>query len=75
LNTLRSKKKLILFPVQYPVVKIETMCDHPAYEFFANRDCASCLPCFEEGKDECSACGFDMNIWNQEEEEEEKSDG
>ena len=34
--------------------------------------CAKCIPCFEEGKDECSGCGFDMNIFNTEEDEEEE---
>jgi len=38
--------------------------DHPAHAFFASRDCVSCFPCFEEGKDNCRVCDFDLNSWN-----------
>jgi len=34
-------------------------------------DCAECIGCFENGKDYCKSCGFDMNIWNEKDEEEE----
>ena len=35
-------------------------------------DCAECIGCFENGKDYCKGCGFDMNIWNEKDEEEEE---
>jgi hypothetical protein len=27
--------------------------------------CAKCIPCFEEGKEKCNDCGFDMNAFNE----------
>ena len=45
--------------------------EHPAYKFFEERDCAYCRVFFEQGKDNCKECGFDLNSWNKEEEKEE----
>jgi hypothetical protein len=33
--------------------------------------CACCLEWYNEGKDNCKNCGFDMNMWNEVEEVEE----
>ena len=33
-------------------------------------DCAECIGCFENGKDYCKGCGFDMNKWNEKDEDE-----
>jgi hypothetical protein len=30
--------------------------------------CANCIACFEDGKDNCKTCGFDMNQWNYDDE-------
>jgi len=35
-------------------------------------NCACCLKWFNEGKDNCKKCGFDLNKWNEIEEEEEE---
>jgi hypothetical protein len=43
--------------------------EHPAHKFFEERDCAYCRVFFEQGKDNCKECGFDLNSWNKEEEE------
>ena len=45
--------------------------EHPAYKFFEERDCAYCRVFFEQGKNNCKECGFDLNSWNKEEEKEE----
>ncbi len=44
--------------------------EHPAHKFFEERDCAYCRVFFEQGKDNCKECGFDLNSWNKEEEED-----
>ena len=38
--------------------------EHPAHKFFNERDCAYCRLFFDEGKDFCKECGFDLNSWN-----------
>jgi hypothetical protein len=35
-------------------------------------NCACCLKWFNEGKDNCKKCGFDLNKWNEIDEEEEQ---
>lgn len=42
--------------------------EHPAHKFFEERDCAYCRVFFDQGKDICKECGFDLNSWNKEEE-------
>lgn len=34
-------------------------------------NCDYCIACFENGKDTCRKCGFDMNQWNEVQDEEE----
>ena len=44
------------------------MNENPAYKFFEERDCAYCREYFDQGKNNCKECGFDLNSWNQQEE-------
>ena len=38
--------------------------EHPSHKFFEERDCAYCRVFFDQGKDNCKECGFDLNSWN-----------
>lgn len=46
-----------------PEPEVEDSLSRERNAFFASRDCASCRPCFDEGRDECRACGFDLTYW------------
>jgi len=48
--------------------------EHPAHKFFEERDCAYCRAFFDQGKDNCKVCGFDLNSWSKKEEEEDSED-
>ena len=43
-----------------PEPEVEDSLSRERNAFFASRDCASCRPCFDEGRDGCRACGFDL---------------
>jgi hypothetical protein len=45
--------------------------EHPAHKFFEERDCAYCRAFFDQGKDTCKVCGFDLNSWSKKEEDSE----